>query len=182
MEDVHISCRSLALLVVAIATVGVGGCTVTASVHTSDPLTPAPSAASALPATLTRQQAAQLYEQLAAPGNAARDRWMSAGPTTDANLAAHEHLADQAADAYQTFAAQLRAHRWPPDADAYIQRLATDLDLRVQAYRRVARPQTVAEYAAAANRVPLSSAAASAVRQVLGLPPGPTFCACPTPP
>src|SRR2546430_937949 len=154
MEDVHISCRSLALLVVAIATVGVGGCTVTASVHTSDPLTPAPSAASALPATLTRQQAAQLYEQLAAPGNAARDRWMSAGPTTDANLAAHEHLADQAADAYQTFAAQLRAHRWPPDADAYIQRLATDLDLRVQAYRRGARAPTAPQHAPPAHPGP----------------------------
>jgi hypothetical protein len=174
--------RSLVLLVAAAVTVATTGCTVTASVRTTGPPVPVPSAASALPATLTRLQAAQLYVQLAAPGNADRDRWMSGGPTTAANLSVHEHLASQAADSYQTFAAQLRTHRWPAEADPYIQRLAADLDLRVQAYRQVAQASTVADYAAAADRVPLSSAASGAVRQELGLPPGPTFCACPSPP
>ncbi len=108
-------------------------------------------------------EAADLYQRLVVPGNDARDRWLAGGPTTAQNLAEHERRAQQAADAFQTFATQLQAHDWPEQVSALIGQLVADLDLRVQAFRLVAHQPTVLGYAGAARRVPLSSDAAGQI-------------------
>jgi hypothetical protein len=127
---------------------------------------------------LDKQQAAELYLQLADLSNVARDRWIQAGPLNASNLAAHTDLAARAAEVTGQFAASLNAHQWPVAATPSVQRLAADLSVRARAYQRVAQTRTVGDYVAAAIHVPLNSAASIEVRQALGLPPAATSCVC----
>ncbi|TQS45900.1 hypothetical protein [Cryptosporangium phraense] len=93
---------------------------------------------------------------------------------TDANLGAHKQLAERAADATTAFSRGLQGYRWPSQTQPYIDALHQHLQLRAAAYRRVAAADTVDEYIAAAQQVPVTTTLTAKVRESLGLPEGTT--------
>jgi hypothetical protein len=122
---------------------------------------------------MTVKKAGQTYLELSAVSNAAREAWMRAPMPTAANLAKHKQLAARAADAAVAFSQGLRAHRWPAQAQPYVDALDEHLQQRAAAYQRVATASTVAEYLAAAVQVPVTTSLTGDVRKALGLPEAP---------
>jgi hypothetical protein len=165
-------------MLAAAATVGLVGCDPAGSGSGTPPVVAAPIDDASASTDLTVPAAQQLYLELAAPGNDALDRWLDAGPVTQDNLDMHTSLAGQAADAWEQFAAGLRAHNWPTAAEPYTLQLATDLDARARGFRGLARARSVEAYRRAGQGVALSSDAAGQIRLALGLQPGATFCLC----
>jgi hypothetical protein len=171
-DTVPLKCSLVAATVVSLSLVGLTGC---ASEDGQAALQPNSVQASTTPSgpVMTVEEAGKTYLKLSDASNAAREAWMRAPRPTVANLGQHKQLATRAVDATVAFSRGLRAHRWPSQAQPYVDALDKHLQQRAAAYQRVADAGTLAEYLTAAGQVPVTSTLTGKVRQALSLPEAP---------
>jgi hypothetical protein len=140
--------------------------------------------ASPSPSTITREQAAKQYLALAAPGNAARDRFEKKCGFDDRIITEGGSYDKQESDmmtnlrecwsvmakADRAFSAGLRKATWPADAQADIEKLARFNDAAAYAEELLAKAYSFEEYGRAGEKYPRDDGSADIVRARLGLP------------
>ncbi|MBB2921278.1 hypothetical protein [Cellulomonas cellasea] len=158
---------ALALLVAGCGTVEEPAEAPPTDVVSASPTPSETPSASPTPTAITREEAGARYLELVAPVNAGIEAWNAAAAASD--YATMRAMAGERAASYRSFADGLIAAEWPPEAEAAVDRLVSELAGDVGVFVQVGTSTTDAETQQALALAAPPGSAAQELRMLLGL-------------